>query len=95
MIYLSLIPSAPNPYHTLPAYGHQMGWCADTKGKQLVHADMKFDPNASPQCYRSNDELIQKDTKVRLQLVGCRMEQNEIVRLPMVPLARRYTRGRD
>lgn len=40
---------------------------------------MKFDPNASPQCYRSNDELIQKDTKVRLQLVGCRMEQNEIV----------------
>lgn len=42
---------------------------------------MKFDPNASPQCYRSNDELIQKDTKVRLQLVGCRMEQNEIVSL--------------
>lgn len=40
---------------------------------------MKFDPNASPQCYRSNDEIIQKDTKVRIQLVGCRMEQNEIV----------------
>jgi len=39
---------------------------------------MKFDPNASPQCYRSNDEIIQKDTKVRIQLVGCRMEQNEI-----------------
>jgi DNA-directed RNA polymerase subunit E'/Rpb7 len=48
---------------------------ADAK---LVHADMKFDPNASPQCYRSNDEIIQKDTKVRIQLVGCRMEQNEI-----------------
>jgi DNA-directed RNA polymerase II subunit RPB7 len=40
---------------------------------------MKFDPNASPQCYRSNDELIQKDTKVRIQIVGCRVEANDIV----------------
>lgn len=46
---------------------------------QLVHADMKFDPNASPQCYRSNDEVISKDTKVRIQIVGCRIEANDIV----------------
>ncbi len=49
---------------------------------QLVHADMKFDPNASPQCYRSNDEVIAKDTKVRMQIVGCRIEANDIVGLP-------------
>jgi len=47
-----------------------------------VHADMKFDPNASPQCYRSNDEVIAKDTKVRMQIVGCRIEANDIVGLP-------------
>ncbi|TXT13386.1 hypothetical protein VHUM_00753 [Vanrija humicola] len=44
----------------------------------LVHADMKFDPNASPQCYRSNDEVIQKDTRVRMEIVGCRIEANDI-----------------
>lgn len=43
---------------------------------------MKFDPNASPQCYRSNDEIIQKDTKVRIQIVGCRVEANELVSFP-------------
>jgi len=46
----------------------------------LVHADMKFDPNAASQCYRSasTDETIQKDTKVRIQIVGCRVEANDI-----------------
>ncbi|GFZ48992.1 RNA polymerase II subunit B7 [Saitozyma sp. JCM 24511] len=44
----------------------------------LVHADMRFDPNASPACYRSKDEIIQKDTKVRMQLVGCRVEANDM-----------------
>ena len=49
-----------------------------------MHADMKFDPNASPQCYRSasTDETIQKDTKVRIQIVGCRVEANDIVSCP-------------
>lgn len=40
---------------------------------------MRFDPNASPACYRSKDEIIQKDTKVRMQLVGCRVEANDMV----------------
>lgn len=46
----------------------------------LVQPDMKFDPNASPACYRSasSDEIIQPDTKVRMQLVGCRVEANDI-----------------
>ena len=46
---------------------------------------MKFDPNASPQCYRSNDEVIQKDTKVRIQIVGCRIEANDIVSWFVMP----------
>lgn len=40
---------------------------------------MKFDPNASPPCYRSKDEVIQKDTKVRIEIVGCRVEATDIV----------------
>lgn len=39
---------------------------------------MKYDPNASPPCYRSSDEVIQKDTRVRLEIVGCRIEANDI-----------------
>lgn len=42
---------------------------------------MKFDPSVSPPCYRSNDEIIQKDTKVRIQIVGCRVEANDMVSL--------------
>ncbi|OXB37582.1 DNA-directed RNA polymerase II subunit RPB7 [Cryptococcus neoformans] len=44
----------------------------------LTHSDMKFDPSVSPPCYRSNDEIIQKDTKVRIQIVGCRVEANDM-----------------
>jgi DNA-directed RNA polymerase II subunit RPB7 len=39
---------------------------------------MKFDPNSSPVSYRSENEVIQKDTKVRMQLVGCRVEANDM-----------------
>lgn len=48
-------------------------------GLQLVNSEMKFDPNASPPCYRSKDEIIQKDTKVRIEIVGCRVEATDIV----------------
>nr|ODO00909.1 DNA-directed RNA polymerase II subunit RPB7 [Cryptococcus depauperatus CBS 7855] len=44
----------------------------------LTHSDMKFDPSVSPPCFRSNDEVIQKDTKVRIQIVGCRVEANDM-----------------
>lgn len=43
---------------------------------------MKFDPNASPPCFRSDAETIAKDTKVRMQLVGCRIEANDMVSDP-------------
>ena len=45
----------------------------------MVNSEMKFDPNASPPCYRSKDEIIQKDTKVRIEIVGCRVEATDIV----------------
>lgn len=53
----------------------------DFRSYQLTHSDMKFDPSVSPPCYRSNDEIIQKDTKVRIQIVGCRVEANDMVSL--------------
>lgn len=39
---------------------------------------MKFDPNASPACYRSADETIQNGSRVRMEIVGCRIEANDI-----------------
>jgi DNA-directed RNA polymerase II subunit RPB7 len=45
---------------------------ADTT--QLLHADMKFDPTTSPHSYRSGDQVITKGTKVRMEIVGCKME---------------------
>lgn len=57
---------------------------------------MKFDPSVSPPCYRSNDEIIQKDTKVRIQIVGCRVEANDMVSLyhsNRAPVASQTERG--
>ncbi|BEI92543.1 uncharacterized protein CcaverHIS019_0501710 [Cutaneotrichosporon cavernicola] len=45
---------------------------------QLLHADMKFDPTTSPHSYRSGDQVIAKGTKVRMEIVGCKMEANGI-----------------
>lgn len=59
---------------------HNMGWKSMADASQLVHANMQFDPNSSPQCFRSADETIQKDTRVRIQIVGTRVEANDIVR---------------
>jgi DNA-directed RNA polymerase II subunit RPB7 len=39
---------------------------------------MKFEPTASPPCFRSGDEVIQKGTKVRMEIVGTRVESNDI-----------------
>ncbi|KAG8760159.1 DNA-directed RNA polymerase II subunit [Serendipita sp. 396] len=46
--------------------------------KQLVHADMKFDANAAVPSFASHDQVIEKDTKVRLKVVGTRVDQTEI-----------------
>jgi len=39
---------------------------------------MKFDPNANPPCFASEDQVIEKGTKVRLKIVGTRVDATEI-----------------
>ncbi|KAJ2912072.1 hypothetical protein MD484_g8340, partial [Candolleomyces efflorescens] len=46
--------------------------------QQLIHPDMKYDPNSNPPSYASEDQIIEKDTKVRLQIVGTRVDTTEI-----------------
>ncbi|KZO92927.1 hypothetical protein CALVIDRAFT_486792, partial [Calocera viscosa TUFC12733] len=44
----------------------------------LVHPDMKFDSTAANACFASQDQVIEKDTHVRLKLVGTRVDATEI-----------------
>ncbi|KAF9792866.1 RNA polymerase Rpb7 [Thelephora terrestris] len=45
---------------------------------QLIHPDMKFDPNSNPPSFASEDQIIEKNTKVRLKIVGTRVDATEI-----------------
>jgi hypothetical protein len=40
---------------------------------------MKFDPNSQPPTFASDNEIIEKGSKVRIQLVGTRVEAAEMV----------------
>ncbi|GAA6023566.1 hypothetical protein JCM10207_005716 [Rhodosporidiobolus poonsookiae] len=46
----------------------------------LVPPDFAFDPNANPPCFSSTEDtmLIQKSTKIRLKIVGTRVDATEI-----------------
>ncbi|CAO3609638.1 unnamed protein product [Cunninghamella blakesleeana] len=44
----------------------------------LIPNDMKYDPNSTPQCYASDDQVLQKDAQVRVKLVGTRIDATEI-----------------
>jgi len=48
--------------------------------KHLIPSDMKFDPQANPPCFISDDGSvkIEKDCEVRLKIVGTRVDANEI-----------------
>lgn len=41
---------------------------------------MKFDANSNPPSFASDDQIIEKNTKVRLKIVGTRVDATEIVR---------------
>jgi len=45
---------------------------------QLIHPDMKFDPNSNPPSFASDDQIIEKNTRVRLKIVGTRVDATEI-----------------
>jgi len=44
----------------------------------LIDPEMKFDPNSNPPSYASNDQVIERDTHVRLKIVGTRVDATEI-----------------
>lgn len=52
------------------------GW-----GYQLIPSDLKFDPNANPPCFSSDEDQasIEKGTRIRLKIVGTRVDATEIV----------------
>ncbi|KAF7968723.1 hypothetical protein HWV62_29589 [Athelia sp. TMB] len=45
---------------------------------QLIHPDMKFDPNSNPPSFASDEQIIEKNTRVRLKIVGTRVDATEI-----------------
>jgi len=44
----------------------------------LIGPDFKFDPNSNPPSWASEDQIIEKNTHVRLKIVGTRVDATEI-----------------
>ncbi|KAH9455838.1 hypothetical protein KEM48_003482 [Puccinia striiformis f. sp. tritici PST-130] len=46
----------------------------------LIPSDLKFDPNANPPCFSSDEDqaTIEKGTRIRLKIVGTRVDATEI-----------------
>ncbi|KAF8325430.1 RNA polymerase Rpb7 [Cantharellus anzutake] len=44
----------------------------------LIGTDFKFDPNSSPPAWTSADQVIEKNTHVRIKIVGTRVDATEI-----------------
>ncbi|TFK20251.1 DNA-directed RNA polymerase II subunit [Coprinopsis marcescibilis] len=44
----------------------------------LLQPDLKFDPNSNPPSYSSEDQIIEKGSKVRLKVVGTRVDATDI-----------------
>ncbi|TIA88524.1 hypothetical protein E3P99_02555 [Wallemia hederae] len=63
---------------------NKMGFFADVGPLQvfvsshLIPQDIKFDPGANPPCFSSEDQVIEKGSKVRLKIVGTRVDATEI-----------------
>ena len=45
-----------------------------------IPADMTFDPNSNPPCYKTAEEdmVIQQDDEIRLKIVGTRVDASDI-----------------
>lgn len=46
--------------------------------KHMVPSDMQFNPSSNPPVYESEDQVIQKGSRIRLKLIGTRTDVNEI-----------------
>uniref|UniRef100_A0A8W8HZI9 DNA-directed RNA polymerase II subunit RPB7 n=1 Tax=Magallana gigas TaxID=29159 RepID=A0A8W8HZI9_MAGGI len=49
--------------------------------RHSIPANMEFDPNSNPPCYKNKeeDEVIQQDDEIRLKIVGTRVDAKDIV----------------
>ncbi|KAJ4489623.1 RNA polymerase Rpb7 [Lentinula edodes] len=62
----------------------KMGFFADVGplsvfvSHQLIPPDMKFEPNSNPPSFASEQQIIEKNTKIRLKIVGTRVDATEI-----------------
>ncbi|KAG1764487.1 hypothetical protein EV702DRAFT_1182595 [Suillus placidus] len=67
-----------------PFKGEVMGFFADVGPltvfvcHQLIHPDMKFDPTSNPPSFAPEDQIIEKNTRVRLKIIGTQVEATEI-----------------
>ncbi|KAJ8508398.1 hypothetical protein ONZ45_g9326 [Pleurotus djamor] len=63
---------------------NKMGFFADVGpltvfvSHQLIHPDMKFDPTSNPPSFASDEQIVEKNTRVRLKIVGTRVDATEI-----------------
>ncbi|KAH9971032.1 hypothetical protein BGW80DRAFT_1475052 [Lactifluus volemus] len=46
--------------------------------QQLLHPDLKFDPSSNPPSYTSQDQVIENNTKIRIKIIGTRVDATEI-----------------
>ena len=48
--------------------------------RHSIPADMTFDPNSNPPCYKTAEEdmVIQQDDEIRLKIVGTRVDASDI-----------------
>ncbi|KAF9507755.1 hypothetical protein BS47DRAFT_1373817 [Hydnum rufescens UP504] len=62
----------------------QMGFFAEVGplnvfvSNHLIGTDFKFDPNSTPPAWTSTDQLIEKNSHVRMKIVGTRVDATEI-----------------
>uniref|UniRef100_A0A8W8I0R4 RNA polymerase Rpb7-like N-terminal domain-containing protein n=1 Tax=Magallana gigas TaxID=29159 RepID=A0A8W8I0R4_MAGGI len=51
-----------------------------TQVNKSIPANMEFDPNSNPPCYKNKeeDEVIQQDDEIRLKIVGTRVDAKDI-----------------
>ncbi|KAG8866946.1 DNA-directed RNA polymerase II subunit [Tulasnella sp. 331] len=63
---------------------NKMGFFADVGplnvfvSSHLIDPDMKFDPNSNPPSFASQEEVIDRDTHVRLKIVGTKVDATTI-----------------
>lgn len=63
---------------------NSMGFFADVGplsvfiSKHLIPSDMKYTPSHTPPAYISEDQVVMKDSKVRIKIIGTRSDVNSI-----------------